>query len=183
MGIRNNSTRTTTGLHGEYEWLTTGPDYPHLGTVLRSCPQVVLDKYIAITSFDSGPLTLGEDEKVVGWESRMGVAYSPKIQSIQKLPYDINDEWYVSPSPFDVGQISGKHGLEVPLKAGEIAVFVNWGGFKFHLPDAPRMQDLTGVFWRQLESIHPESYIADGDFLNFACRDKDLFAAVRKALA
>ena len=180
MTINDSSAFWMTGLHGEYEWLTTRRD--GLDALLRACPQVVIGKYIAITSFDSGPLPLNEIEKNAGWESRKGAGYSPKVQTVETLPFEEYNEWYVLQSPFDLGQISQTDVLKYPLPSGEIAVFVNYGGFRLHMPDVPAMQDLIKLFWRQLDSINPESYIADGDLQNFACRNKDLFAAVRAAL-
>jgi len=56
MAINDSSAFWMTGLHGEYEWLTTRRD--SLGALLRACPQVVIGKYIAITAFDSGPISL-----------------------------------------------------------------------------------------------------------------------------
>lgn len=181
MAINDSSAFCPTGLHGEYEWLTTHRD--GLDTLLRACSQVVVGKYVAITSFDSGPLALNETEKSAGWSSRKGAAYSPKVQSIETLPFEEYNEWYVLPSPFDLGQISETNVLKYPLPSGEIAVFVNCGGFSLHMLDTPAWQELVELFWNQLESINPESYIADGDLLNFACRNKDLFAAVRAALS
>jgi hypothetical protein len=180
MAINNSSVRITTGAHDDYEWLTTRSET--IRTLLRACPEVVLGKYVAITSLDSGPLQLNEDEKSLGWESRRGVAYSPKIQLVEKLPFENYDEWYVFPSAFELGQVTATNVLKAPLRPGEIAVFVNFGGFRVHAPDVPEMEDLIELFWRQLELIHPESYIADGDFLNFVCRNKDLFTTVRKVL-
>jgi hypothetical protein len=62
------------------------------------------------------------------------------------------------------------------LQYGHVANFVNFGGFSLH---DPVLQDLADLFWKQLEAIRPESYIADGDFLNFVSCDRELFAAVR----
>jgi hypothetical protein len=181
MAINDSSVRVTTGAHDEYEWLTTRPE--SIRTLLRACPEVVLGKYVAITSFDSGPLPLNEDDKSLGWESRRGVAYSPKIQSVEKLPFENYGEWYVFSSAFELGQVTATNVLKAPLPPGDIAAFVNYGGFRVHAQDVPEMQDLIELFWRQLELIHPESYIADGDLLNFVSRNKDLFASVRKAFA
>jgi hypothetical protein len=70
--------------------------------------------------------------------------------------------------------------FDAPLQSGSVAVFVNFGGFNLH---DPGIQPLSDLFWTQLESIRPESFIADGDFLNFVSRDQELFAAVCAALA
>jgi hypothetical protein len=52
----------TFGSHGLYEWLTTDDQRLDL---LGICPEIVLGKYIAITSIDSGTF-LPTDERRVG---------------------------------------------------------------------------------------------------------------------
>ena len=52
------------GSHGAYQWLTTtGHDFDSLLTL---CPAPVLGKYVAVTSFDSGSLSLNDEEKAAG---------------------------------------------------------------------------------------------------------------------
>ena len=170
-----------TGSHGEYQWVTTGQQ--DLDTVLRLCPQVVLGKYVAVTSIDSGPLILNDDEISIGWQIRNDIAYSPKIQSVEGLAHgecEGFDEWYVFEAPSDLGQVIRGNIFESRLNPGQIAVFVNYIAFGFH---DPLTQELTDLFWRQLEWIRPESYIADGSLLNFVSRDSNLFATVFQALS
>jgi hypothetical protein len=71
------------GSRGRYSWLTSADH--DLDYLLMSCPQIVLGRYLAVTSFDSGSLVSNEDEVIAGWESRGGIAYSPKIESVEKL--------------------------------------------------------------------------------------------------
>jgi hypothetical protein len=59
---------------------------------------------------------------------------------------------------------------------------VNFGR-SFALHD-PEMTTLVSLFWKQLDWIQPESYIADADiFLTFVSRNEDIFVAVRNALS
>lgn len=164
------------GSKGSYEWLVTDQDCD----LLKICPEIVIGKFIAISSFDSGSLLLSEEEKASGWESRNNLAYSPRVKEVNDLPRDGYDEWYVFREPFDLG-IShlAENVFEVPQGQGHLSVFVNYGGFS--LSD-PKMNDLAELFWQQMECVRPESYIADGVLLNFACSNRDLFAAIRTAL-
>jgi len=148
--------------------------------VLQICPEVVFGKYVAITSFDSSELVPTENEKASGWESRGRIAYSPKVQDIKSLPRDAYDEWYVFADPVDLG-IShlAENVFEVPQEQGHVSVFVNYGGFALDRPD---LKDLATLFWQQIEWVRPQSYIADGDYLNFVSMNKTLFASVRDAL-
>jgi len=171
----------TTGSQGAYVWLTSAQH--DLGGLLKQCPQVLLGKYIAVTSLDSGPLTLTDEERTAGWQTRNEIAYSPKIQSAKQLPYGECagfDEWYVFESPFDLGRLRHGNIFEAPLTQGQVSTFVNFLDFALHNPE---VGELVQLFWKQLDWIQPQSYIADGNaFLTFVTRDKELFATVFKAL-
>jgi hypothetical protein len=177
-----------TGSHGAYRWLTTGQH--ELDTLRRRCPQALVGKYVAVTSLDSGPVALTDAETRAGWQSRNEIAYSPQIQSVEdcrteRLPGGECagfNEWYVFDSPFDLGALWHGNVFEAPLSPGQVSTFVNFGaGFALHNPE---MADLVSLFWKQLEWIQPESYIADGDvLLTFASRNKDIFIAVSNSLA
>jgi len=141
----------------------------------------VLGKYVAVTSFDSDSLSLNEEEKAAGWEGRKDIAYSPLIQSVGTLPERGGfDEWYVFGAPVDLGQRGRGNPFEAPLSAGQVEVFVNYGpDFDLHQPNS-----LVELFWRQLEWIRPESYIADTHYvLTFVSTNRNAFAAVRQALS
>ena len=165
----------TVGSQGVYEWLVTDRQFD----LLRICPDVVLEKYIAITSFDSGPLVPTNEEKAAGWESRSNVAYSPKIQDVATVPRSEYDEWYIFGSPVDLGTSHLLENVfEVPQEPGHVSVFVNYG-FALHPADRA---SLATLFWAQMEWIRPESYVADNDYLTFVSANKTLFVSVLDAV-
>lgn len=176
-----------TGSHGTYQWLTTGQH--DLDTLLRLCPQAVVGKYVAVTSLDSGPMALTDAEERDGWRSRNEIAYSPQIQSAGNARTERSpggcagfNEWYVFNSPFDLGELWHGNVFEAALTPGQVCTFVNFGP-SFALHD-PEMASLVSLFWRQLDWIQPESYIADTDMLlTFVSRNEDIFVAVRNALS
>jgi hypothetical protein len=174
-------TKVVTGSRGAYFWLTAL--HHDMSWLFHICPQLLLGKYIAVTSFDSGSLILTDEEKRAGWENRNEIAYSPLIESIQGLPESKCagfDEWYIFESSSDLGQLSDANVFEAPLAPGQVFTFVNFLGFALHNPE---VKELVGLFWRQIDWIQPESYIADGEaFLTVVSRDKNLFNAVRQAL-
>lgn len=86
------------GTQGAYEWLVTDKDFD----LLQVCPEVVLGKYVAITSLDSGALVPTEKEIAAGWQNHGDIAYSPKIQN-QDVPHGGWDEWYIFSRPADLG--------------------------------------------------------------------------------
>lgn len=53
------------GSRGDYQWLTMAER--DITSLLRICPEIVVGKYLAVTSIDSGPLRLSEEEKLQGW--------------------------------------------------------------------------------------------------------------------
>jgi hypothetical protein len=166
-----------TGSHGDYKWLASQFE---LDDILRLCPAVVLGKYLAITSIDSGQLSPTAEEMLTGWESRQGIAYSPLVQSVETLPRAGWDEWYVFGDPVDLGvSRRGTNIFDPPVQRGEVADFVNYA-FALHPPER---RSLADVFWQQLDWIQPESYLADNDYLTFVTRDESLFAAVSEALS
>jgi hypothetical protein len=166
-----------TGSHGKYKWLASRYE---LDDILRLCPAVVLGKYLAITSIDSSRLSPTAEEVLAGWENRQGIAYSPLVQSVEKLPRAGWDEWYVFRQPTDLGVSRlGSNIFDPPLQRGDVGDFVNYG-LTLHLPE--RMGAID-PFWQQVDWIRPESYIADNDYLTFVSRDESLFAAVCEALS
>jgi hypothetical protein len=165
----------TVGSRGAYEWLVTDQQFD----LLQICPEVVLGKYVAITSIDSGALVLTDKEKTAGWVSREQIAYSPRVESVESLPHAGWDERYIFGGPTDLGTSHlGQNIFLVPQEQGHVSVLVNYG-LALNRADTT---DLVRMFWEQIERIRPESYLADNDCLNFVSLNKTLFATVHDAV-
>jgi hypothetical protein len=177
--LDSQSPTVNVGSHGGYEWLTTiSHDFD---SFLTLCPTTVLGKYVAVTSFDSGSLDLNDEEKAIGWRTRNGIAYSPVIESLVRLPQRGGfDEWYVFGTPVDLGEKGQGNIFEAPSSAGQVECFVNFAeAFDLHQPN-----DLVPLFWRQLEWIRPESYIAvTNHLLTFVSTNRSVFAVAYRALS
>jgi hypothetical protein len=179
--------RITSGHHGEYRWLISTAHY--IGTLVKRNPEVVLNRYLAVTSTDSGTPRLAEAQERAGWQLRKGVAYSPTLGCVEQLPdYQVHgedavgfDEWYLFTEPRDLGETS--HGnVFTDLQPGRTLVFANYFGFVLDTADAEQKQ-LIDRFWKQLEWIQPESYIADCDkCLTFVTKNRDFFETVHETL-
>jgi hypothetical protein len=174
-----------TGDHGSYRWLTTDHE---LDQFLTLCPETVMGRYVAVTAIDSGALVLKEADKIAGWERREDIAYSSRVHSVEELPHKTHadccdqgyDEWYITESPTDLGQVAHGNIFVEPITPGQLYVFVNFIGFAMH---EPVMESLVDLFWKQLEWIQPESYLSDGrDCLIFVSRDDELFTRVCRTL-
>jgi hypothetical protein len=115
LGSTTITSMLTVGIQGPYEWLVTDQQFD----LLQICPDVVLGKYVAITSLDSGPLVSTDEEKAAGWENRGNIAYSPKVQDVGSLPRADYDEWYTFSDPSDLGTGHiGENIFEVPQGQG-----------------------------------------------------------------
>jgi hypothetical protein len=168
------------GTHREYGWIVADP---HLDDLLRLVPEIVLGKYVAVTSIDSGPLIPTDEEREAGWESRGGIAYSPRITGVEVLPRDGWDEWWVFEKQIDdLGQLASATECNIfasPVSRGAVHALVNYN-LGLHLPE---MQPLIDIFWRQFDWIRPLSYLAENDsYLTVVSADKDLISATRHAL-
>jgi len=170
------------GRQGEYYWLDAIGSGIH--DALKICPEIVLGKYLVVTSFDSGPLRLADSEFESGWLQHGELAINPRVKSVKDIPYDEYDEWYIfTCTPF----------LE------EFKVFVNYGGFSLRDPrhwldeadptwdltriryDIEHQQSLQEVFWMQLELKGAETYLASGDRLIVATKARDLYERLRES--
>lgn len=168
-----------TGSHGDYDWLST--DRFELENLLQKCPQIFIGKFVAVTSWDSGFLSLTTDQERAGWQSKNGITHSPRIESIKELSCGGFDEWYLSTSPLNLGEPWRDNVFKAPDRPGNLCVLVNFGDFGLH--NSGPLQALTTIFWRQMDWIQPESYVADGNaFLTFVTRNKGLFAEALHAL-
>lgn len=165
------------GSQDNYEWLVTDENFD----LLKLCPEIVLGKYVAVTSIDSGQLIPTDKETAAGWQSRAKIAYSPKIENAQDLPREGWDEWYIFNTPTDLG-IShlAENIFEVPQEQGHLSVLVNYG-FALH-PSERADLTLARLFWEQIMRIKPESYVADNDYLTFVSMNRALFSSVRDAV-
>ena len=168
------------GERGAYQWISA----PHeVGQLLDLCPQTVVGKYVAITVIDSGVVRLSEDDRRAGWTSRGEIAYSPRVRSIDLLHMTRQEgfqEWYIFAGPTTLGGASRENVFEPPPVPDVVMVFAHYYAFALH---NPKVSDLTDLFWRQLEWIQPESYVADGsECLTFVTRNHELFESVHEVL-
>ena len=68
----------TVGSEGSYEWLVTDEDFD----LLKLCPEIVVGKYVAVTSIDSSQLIPTDKETAAGWQSRARIAYLPSTTAL-----------------------------------------------------------------------------------------------------
>ncbi len=145
----------TSGRHIDYYWIQWESAF--LDTLLRRVPDIVLTRYLINTSFDSGSLTLSDEERQQGWHSVGALTYSPRVSDALSIPHDQFDEWLVFSKPTEIQAWQ-------PL--------VNHGGMSLTDPHCESLQD---ELWTQIERVQPESYLAEGDRLIFITRSQHLY--------
>lgn len=126
-------------------------------------PEIVVGRYVAIASCDSGPYRPTDAEITAGWHDQHGMAVSPRISEISQLPMPGFDEWYVYD---DSGAID------------HCRAFVNHFGF------APlgASNTLANAFWSQVEICQPLHVLGAGTpTMFFVTRDEALFRKVTNA--
>jgi hypothetical protein len=119
-------------------------------------PDLVVGKYLVNTSFDSGFLTLSEEEKKDGWRMVGTLAHSPKIKDLAQIPHDQFDEWMV---------------FDNPVEICEFETMVNFGGFS---PIDFSWTEKLDRYWSQLLALRPLHVIAENDSGYLVTRDADL---------
>ena len=173
------------GIHGEYQWLET--DH-RLSEFESLCPEAIVGKYIAITAVDSGGFQPSPEDEGNGWREAGGIAYSPVVEAVAFLPKNCCcrecygfDEWLVfRDHPGSLGAISDENVFEANVGPGQIFRFINFGGFRL---SSEVMKPVSDLFWAQMDWVHPESYIGDGqECLIFASRNSTLFREVEATL-
>jgi hypothetical protein len=124
-----------------FEWSADEMSLVHL---LRLFPELVLEQYVAVLSFDSGSLFVSEEEEKNGWRKSGDVALSPRISSVGDLHHECFDEWMVfSSSPKDI----------------QAEAFVNYMAFS---PIDYQWEEKRQAFWTQIDRLAPTSVIGDG---------------------
>jgi hypothetical protein len=178
------------GQNGNYHWLAATCDV-YMGTLLSLCPEAVLNRYLAVTSYDSGVSRLLSEEQVsAGWVRAGDVGYSPLITSVDSLRFQDDgpgypryEEWYVFPERRELGEVFHGNFFDFRPGAGQIPVFVNMFAFVLHDP-AQNRHGILDIFWNQLPSVGPETFIADGEHcLTLVTRKEELVLRFQERLS
>jgi hypothetical protein len=168
------------GQQGVYSWIEWNK--AHLADLLDAFPDIARQRYVVVTSFDSGPFQPDNDELRAGWSVHGTLAYSPKITSINALPIDQFDEWYIFPEPtilvnaevFINNVVFSLRDPDEHFPAGEYAIY----GMPRHEFVVSRRTEQER-FWNQIQMFAPESYVAEGDLLLFVTCNMELYTHIQ----
>jgi hypothetical protein len=136
---------------------------PSLKDLIDRFPEIVVGRYVAIASCDSGPYRPTDADIKTGWEDQHGITISQRISKVSQLPMPGFDEWYVYDNSGALGHCRS---------------FVNHFGF------APldASSGLANAFWAQVEACRPLHVLGAGTpTMFFVTRDEALFKRVTNA--
>lgn len=161
------------GAQGPFRWLES-PSHK-IQDVLQVCPELVTCKYLVVTSFDSSRMEPVPSERLKGWRVAGSALHVPPLQSLELIPRNVFNEWFVFPTPPSGQKLESftSSGLTLgPALAGSAQALSSW--------DLKRMQR---NFWQQLQSESVETYLAGVGRLIFATRDQACFTAVLRSFS
>lgn len=161
------------GVHGEFRWLEASSHA--IPDVVRICPEVVAQKNLVITLFDSGPLEPTPRQMEQGWRVLDSAVHVPTVEDPSTLPTGACDEWYVfasAPQERDFEVFIAYTWFTLgPASSSKVQAKTRW--------DLKRLQL---IFWQEMETLQPESYLACGNRLIFVTRNAGYFSKVLRGL-
>jgi hypothetical protein len=174
----------TSGMRAGYAWYQAADLF--LGDLLDRVPELFRHRFVAVTSFDSGLLTLAPEEQQAGWCVQDGIAISPQLGESPWLPHGGYDEWYVYEQPPPGIQAErfvncGRFSLRDPQMDAE-TVDPTWDS-RLMREQAEAVRAVQERFWEQLVRLCPESYLAEGDVLICVTRSAPARAALDSLFA
>jgi hypothetical protein len=141
-----------------FDW---APEEMRLDGLLAHFPELVVGRYVAVLSFDSGPLVLSAEEEKKGWRRIGAIAFSPRITDIRELPFDSFDEWLV----FDSTALCDQ--------AESLVSFYGFSPIDF------AWEEKKELFWSQLSRLSPISVIGDGSVCYLVTRQSEVIEQLK----
>jgi hypothetical protein len=121
-------------------------------------PELVVGRYLVNTSFDSGFLTLSDEEREAGWRMVGRLAHTPLIGGTDQIPHDQYDEWLV---------------FDHPAQVEEFETMVNYSNFS---PVDFDWEEKRERFWEQVVRLHPLHVIGENHGLYLVSRNGELIS-------
>ena len=149
------------GQNDQYFWFQSVDTNHTIDDFLLKFKSFLVNRFVCVTSFDSGMLHLAEFEINDGWQTSHKIAISPKLKMDTEIPFAGFDEWYV----FE----------KQPEFYNNVDVYVNYSSFSLE-----ENCSLTKAFWENLKIYNPLVYIAEGTNLKIITTDLELKNAIEK---
>jgi hypothetical protein len=160
------------GAQGQYQWLESSSH--SLQNLLSVCPDLVVGRSLAITSFEERSLI----ERLEACSGRiMGpVVHVPSVANISALPLSGVKEWYGFVSAISESKLTSfvrNHWFTLgPAAVARVPQENLWD-----------LQRAVRLFWQELQRVQPESYVSRGQRLVLATRNPVHFTAILRAFS
>lgn len=143
--------------------------------ILRVCHEAAAGKSWAVTAFDQEKFNTVTDDTLQIWQVSGSALLIPPMEDLNQFPHKIFKEFYTFTGavPHRKFHTFIRHDWFTlgPAAANRFQARNVW--------DSKRMQRL---FWQEMESAQPESYIAAGQRLIFATRNPLYFSTLLRGL-
>ncbi|MCY0978607.1 hypothetical protein PGH12_04315 [Chryseobacterium wangxinyae] len=131
-------------------------------------PQFILNKNLAVISFDSGSMILTDEEISRGWKFENEVAYFEflNLNELYGPIFSIYDQWFF---------------LRTGARIKKSDIFVNYLGFTIDESNAKDLpnKDITKLFWKTIEEENVEKFILNGDLFSFGTKNKSEITRIK----
>jgi len=169
-----------TGNNEDYFWFEA--EDLQFWKVIETMPELVLDNYVMINAFDSGPLKWTDEELSKGFGYKNEVAVTTKLTNLNdlvNLPSEFYDEWFIRSKPFDntPAEIFVNYGLFTlrtrSFEEEKKTMDMTWD-FKGREYEIEILTELQEKFWAQIKMVDADKFMGqhDNHFL-FVTKDKN----------
>lgn len=150
-----------TGSYKNYYWIEILSDSYGMANLLTDLPELVIDKHLAIVSFDSGSFLPTEEELKRGWVYENEIAYFDKLNEYELSQdglFDIYDQWLI---------------FNDKRRFDSMDIYVNYSRFSvdFDRTKTDLEKGDTKRFWLDVEKIQPQEIILNGNLLTIITTD------------
>lgn len=150
------------GYNDDFFWIELVSANNLMEKFISDFSQFILNKNLAVISFDSDAMLLTEEEINRGWKFENEIAYFDSLskEELNGPIYDIYDQWFF---------------LKPGARIKSSDIFVNYSGFtidKSNTKDLPN-ENITKLFWKTIIEENVEKFILNGNYFSFGTKDED----------
>lgn len=158
------------GYNNNYYWLQTSADFKTIGSFIDDFAHFIINKNLAIISFDSDSFIPTEEEVKRGWTFKNEIAYFNNItlEELKGPICDNFDQWLIFDNPVEISKMD---------------IFVNYSGFS--IDDSHNTNTLaasvTNRFWSDIIRMEPVCFLLCGDNFIYGTTLKGQIDEIAKA--
>ena len=165
--------KMTTRKQDKYYWIEFVSNNIGMDFLISNFPEIILDKTLAIVSFDCDSLLPTKEEFERGWIYENEIAYFDKVNTFelsQNSIFDIYDQWLI----FDEKQ-----------RFNTMDIYASYGAFSVNINSNEKDQlqlFATKKFWKEIEEIKPQKFILNGDKFIFGTDNETEYKKIKGSI-